>query len=492
MHLVFVASEAVPFAKTGGLADVVGALPGTLSQLGHKVTVIMPCYKRCLPFVKLPSYRPAIEVNIGGKRISGMVKEAVSPSPGVRVLLIDQPDYFHRGGLYLDENGVDYHDNCERFVFLCRAAFAALEAMDLDVDVLHAHDWHTGLVPAYLRTLYRHHPRFRKTASIFTIHNIAFQGIFEHRQYALTELPQWLYHFEGLEYFGRFSCLKAGIVYSDLVTTVSRNYAEEIQGPEFGVGMDPVLRHRGDRLAGIVNGIDYEQWNPATDSTLTARFDTSNWREGKRQCKDALRAELGLAQKGDAPLLGVVGRLTDQKGLDLMVQILGELLHSDVQLVVLGTGDARYEGYLERMSKMAGAKLATRIQFDEGLARRIYAASDMFLMPSRFEPCGLSQLYSLRYGTVPIVRAVGGLVDTVVDTNPATIMNETATGFHFHHYTPAAFLSAIRRALKLYADDQAWGAIVERGMTQDWSWLKSAHQYVDLYQRAMSLVQSSS
>ena len=484
---MFVASEAVPFAKTGGLADVVGALPIALTRLGHEVTLVLPCYRSCRKFLQLPSVRAGFQVQVGPRSVRGTLKEAASPADGVRVLMVDQPEFFNRSGFYVDEKGRDYPDNCERFAFLSQAAFAAAREFDLAIDCIHAHDWHTGLVPVYLKRNVAHEPRFRHCASVFSIHNIAFQGNFEAKQFAATNLDAELYRPNDLEFFGRFSFMKGGIIFSDIVSTVSRNYAKEILGDEFGNGMQNVLRPRADRLSGIVNGIDYHEWNPATDPSLPANFTATHWQEGKRKCRAALRQQVGLAQRDDLPLVGMVSRLTNQKGFDLLAEIMNELMQYPLQLVVLGTGDAGHEGRFERLSKLLPGRFAVRLAFDEKLARQIYAGADMFLMPSRFEPCGLSQLYSLRYGTVPIVRSVGGLVDTVVDASPKALDAGAASGIQFQHYTPEALLAAIRRALRLYAEPTLWSAIVEAGMTQDWSWDRSALQYVELYNRAIFL-----
>ncbi|QDU64621.1 Glycogen synthase [Planctomycetes bacterium Pan216] len=487
MDIVFVASEAVPYAKTGGLADVVGALPASLAKLGHQVTIILPCFRSCRPFIRFPSFQPTVDVNVGERRVEGVIKQAESTHEGVRVLLVDQPSYFDRAGLYVDEHGQDYSDNCERFTFFCRAAFAAMEAFDLNVDCVHAHDWHTGLLPVILQHEVRHVERFARTGSIFTIHNIAFQGLFDRRQWYITRLDDSLLTSDRLEYFGRFSFMKGGIVFSDVISTVSRRYAQEIQELEFGGGLDPLLRHRADRLTGIPNGIDFASWDPANDPHVPVGFDRETWKVGKRESRRVLREELGLEQREETPLLGIVSRLTDQKGIDLLASTIRELLSQDLQLVILGTGDHHYESLFGRLSQQFSRQLSARLRFDEGLARRIYAGADMLLMPSLFEPCGLSQLYSLRYGTVPIVRAVGGLYDTVVDATPATIRDRTATGFHFDHYTPEAFLSAIRRATGVFRNQATWARLVEQGMSQDWSWQKSAKQYVELYRRATFL-----
>lgn len=484
MHLVFAASEAVPFAKTGGLGDVVGALPRALAELGHDVTLIMPYY-RLLAEIDQPIERGMISVPLLNRKLPARVFE-IPDHDGVRVLLIDYPEFFARRRLYTDDAGNDFRDNAERFILLSRAVFEALNLLQLPVDCLHVHDWQAALVPVYLRHAYHHQPRFHRVASVLTIHNLAFQGLFPAEKWPLLGLPETLYGPTSLEYFGQISFLKGGITSADIVSTVSTTYAREMQGPEFGCGLDGVLRERADDLVGIVNGIDYDAWNPETDPFLPHHFSAEEWLNGKGACKKALLAELQLSPDGNRPLIGMVGRLTEQKGVDLIVETLPELMRLDLRVAILGTGDAKYQVLLERLASRYPERIALRLQFDEALSHRIYAASDMFLMPSRFEPCGLSQLYSLRYGTLPIVRAVGGLADTVRDVNPATLIDGSATGVRFLHYTAEALLSAIRRAVRLMAQPEAWNRVIHHGMTRDWSWQKSAGQYEQVYQRAMT------
>lgn len=484
-RLLFVASEAAPYVKTGGLGDVVGALPRALAALGHEATVVLPFYRRLIATAPLPHPPVMIEAPLGTRRIPGRVFELPPPAPRVRVLLIDQSVLFGRVGLYQDESGRDYADNCERYVYLCRAAFEAAEAFNLSVDCIHAHDWQTGLVPLYLREKYALTPRFRSTAAVFTIHNLAYQGVFEPDKWQFLDLDQKLLQPDGIEQYQRICLLKAGIVGSDLFTTVSRTYAREIQTSEFGCGLDEVIVGNADRLVGIANGIDYQVWNPATDRQLYQRYTPKTWREGKAACKQRLMETFGLVPQPETPLVGFVSRLVDQKGCDLLEHSINAILDLGVQMVLLGTGEKRYETFFAELAQRRGDVFAVRVAFDEPLSHEIYAGCDMFLMPSRFEPCGLSQLYSLRYGAVPIVRAVGGLADTVVDATPATLANGTATGAVFEHYAPVALISAMRRALMLYRNPRLWEQVVERGMLQDWSWHSSAQEYVRAYRRAI-------
>jgi starch synthase len=484
-RLLFVASEAAPYVKSGGLGDVVGALPRALAALGHEATVVLPFYRRLIATPPLPHPPALIEAPLGERRLPGRVFELPPPAPGVRVLLVDQPVLFGRVGLYQDESGRDYADNCERYVYLCRAAFEAAEALNLAVDCIHAHDWQTGLVPIYLREIYASEPRFRTTASVFTIHNLAYQGVFETQKWPFFHLDRKLLQPEGIEQYLRICLLKAGIVGSDIFTTVSRSYAREIQSSEFGCGLDEVIVTHAERLVGIVNGIDYQVWNPAADPQLCQRYTPKTWRTGKASCKQRLLASFGLPTRADAPLVGFVSRLVDQKGCDLLERTIGAILDLGVQMVLLGTGNKRYEALFAELAQRRGDVFAARLAFDEPLSHEIYAGCDMFLMPSRFEPCGLSQLYALRYGAVPIVRAVGGLADTVVDATPAALADGTATGVVFEHYAPISLTSAVRRAVTLYRNPRLWEQVVERGMAQDWSWQTSAQEYVRVYGRAI-------
>lgn len=486
MRIVFAASEATPFAKTGGLGDVAGALPLALAKLKHHIDVFLPLYAGVSDRVTWLGKPVEVVAEVSRRPVPGQVRKAAIEEPNVRIFFLDQPEFFDRPGLYTAENGQDYSDNCARFTWFCRAIFSAIEAMQLKVDCLHAHDWQTALVPVLLAHDYRRWPSFAKVASIFTIHNLAFQGIFDHSQWRVTGLSDDLFSLRGLEFYGKFSLLKGGVLFADHVTTVSRTYAEEIKGREFGHGMEGVLQSRAGELTGIVNGIDYTLWNPATDVHLAANYDEHSWRQGKRQCKTWLQQKLRLDVSETTPLVGFVGRLTEQKGLDLIERI-GRQLLDKVQLVVLGSGGRTYEEFLRELAREYPHRCAAVIGFDEELARQIYAGADMFLMPSRFEPCGLSQLYSLRYGTLPIVRAVGGLIDTVVDANPNNLRAGTATGFHFDQYTPTALLHCIDRALQAFEDHQVWGKMVNHAMTRDWSWEKSAREYSRLYERVLQL-----
>ncbi len=487
MNILVATSEAVPFAKTGGLADVCGALPPALERMGHRAMLIMPAY-RSVRYSNLPLRPMGIDfiVPIGSKTVTGHLLTAELAGGKVPVYLVQQDQYYDRDGLYT-ENGQDYIDNCERFVFFCRAVMETIRVLDLPVDVIHANDWQTGLIPAYLKIEYRHQPRYQKIGSLFTIHNMAYQGAFWHWDMLLTGLDWKYFNWHQMEYYGQLNLLKTGLVFADSVSTVSPRYAEEIQTPEFGAGLEGVLQYRREVLSGILNGIDTEVWNPATDPHLAARYTVDTVAQCKPACKAALQAEVKLPQRADVPLVGIVGRLVNQKGIDLVAKILPEWSQrEDVQWVILGTGEQKYERQLERIAYQHPDKVAVRLEFSDGLAHRIEGGADMFLMPSRFEPCGLNQMYSLRYGTVPVVRETGGLADTVVNTSEATLADGTANGFSFREDNVQALEETLRRAVAAYRDPSIWHRLIGTGMRQDFSWDRSAQQYVTLYEKTLA------
>jgi starch synthase len=484
MNILVAASEAVPFAKTGGLADVAGALPRAVEALGHAASVVMPCHAEARRGRAIAPTEFRVHVPLGKKQVAGDVYRATLPASDVTVYLIDQPDYFGRDGLY-GEKGKDYPDNCERFVFFTRAVLELARQLPVDFDVIHANDWQTALLPVYLNEMYRG-GRLRSTATLFTIHNLAFQGQFWHWDMLLTGLDWRLFNWRQLEFFGHLNMLKGGIVFADAVSTVSRQYAGEIQTPEFGCGLEGVLQGRRTDLHGIVNGIDYSVWNPDIDPHISTTYNDDTFVRGKPKCKESLQREQRLRVAADVPLLAMVTRLDDQKGLDLVAAVAEELLSSDVQLVVLGTGQPKYHAMFEEFTRRFAGKVGLNLKFDEALAHRIYAGADMLLMPSRYEPCGLNQLISLRYGTVPLVRATGGLADTITDCTPDALVAGAATGFAFEPYTPAALLGCMRRALGLWPQRESWHRLMHNGMRQDWSWGRSAVEYVRLYEQVRS------
>jgi starch synthase len=479
--VLMIGSEAVPFAKTGGLADVLGALPVAVARLGWGVTLALPRYRG----VTAGAMTERFPVSVGGyTRDIGFYEATLAPH--ATALLIDCPDLFDRDALYGIGN-VDYEDNALRFAMLVRAAFEFVGRRGHGPSIVHAHDWQAGLAVVYLKTLYGSHPVMGGTPSVFTIHNLAYQGLFSPDWLPRLDLSWSLFTVDRLEYWGRVSFLKGGIIDADVITTVSRQYAREIQTGEWGFGFDGILRGRSADLVGILNGIDVGEWNPASDRFLPAPFTADDLR-GKQVTKRELLSRYGLESDDRAmsrPLIGMVSRMVDQKGFDLIASIAGEVPKFDAAWVVLGSGEMRYQNLWTALAARFPDRIGARIGFDEALAHLVEAGADLFLMPSRFEPCGLNQMYSLRYGTVPVVHGVGGLYDTVRDYVPD---NQTSTGFVFREYTPAALLGALRRALSLFHDSARWRALQRAGMHQDNSWDRSAREYVKIYDRVLARV----
>lgn len=485
MNILLATSEAVPFAKTGGLADVCGALPVELARLGHRPAVILPAYRQTR-YCGLAIQPLGIDfiVPIGSKMVTGHLLRSSMPGVDVPVYLIEQDQYFDRDELY-GVDGKDYIDNCERFVFFSRAVLEAIRLLDLQVDVLHANDWQTGLIPAYLKIEYHSVPRYQRIAALFTIHNMSYQGQFWHWDMLLTGLDWKYFNWRQMEFHGNLNLLKTGMVFSDSISTVSPRYAQEIQSSALGCGLEDVLRYRSDVLTGILNGIDPHEWDPQTDPHLPANYTAETVAQGKPICKAVLQKELGLPQDGHAPLVGMVGRLIDQKGFDLLADVLQRWVQtSDVQWAILGTGQPKYHKLLETLAERFPQKVAVRLEFSNPLAHRIEAGADIFLMPSRFEPCGLNQMYSLRYGTVPLVRATGGLADTIVGYDPQA-PNPAANGFVFQEYSILTLSETLRQACDAYRQPEVWSQLVATGMRQDWSWARRAREYVELYQKTI-------
>ncbi len=474
MKILMVASEAVPFSKTGGLADVAGALPQALAALGHEVAVVLPLHK----MTRLEGAETrfaSLTVPLGAQAHFPSV-QTVS-CPGVRFYFVGYPLFYDRAALYGTPNG-DYPDNAERFGLFCRAAIEIAQ-LDFHPDVFHCHDWQSALVPILLRTIYAASPALARRPVLFTIHNLGYQGLFRPEVLAQLGLPQRLLAIDGLEFYGKVNLLKGGIVYSDAINTVSRGYAREIQTEEYGFGLDGLLRHRSSALSGILNGVDYAPWNPATDKFLAANY-TPRDPSGKQNCKKDLLEAFGLgAENLNRPLIGIVSRLSAQKGADLIAEAAADLMAEDFSLVVLGSGDAAYEELFRKLAKQYPQKVGIKIAYDDAVAHKIEAGADLFLMPSRYEPCGLNQIYSLKYGTVPVVRATGGLDDTVEPFDPAT---GKGTGFKFAEYSSRAMLAAIRAALAAYRKPEKWRKLMANGMAQDFSWNASAAQYARLYE----------
>jgi starch synthase len=501
VRCLYAASEVAGFAKTGGLADVAAALPQALARRGHDCAVILPLY-HCARGSGRPLVPTGLTftVQVGSQAVPGALWRSTLPGSSVPVYLIEQNEYFDRDdpaagrGLYqftlADGRRCDYPDNLARFVFFGRAVLEAMPLLDLRPDVLHLHDWHTGLVPVYLKEARRRLPRgplltlYQGVGTLFTMHNVAYQGLFPAQDFPVTGLPWRLFNWEQLEFYGHLNCLKAGIIFADRVNTVGPTYAREIQTPIYGQHLQGVLGALQKKLSGILNGVDYRIWDPSADAHLPATFDSSTVRAGKSACKRVLQEHCGLPTSAQAPLLGMVARLVEQKGIDLLVEALPPLLKRGVQVVVLGEGDPRYHTLLRSLQKRFPHQLGLVQAQDERVAHLIYGGADLFLMPSLFEPCGLVQLYALRYGAVPVVRATGGLADTVTDTTAQTLTAGTANGFTFGPPVASLFLAATDRALEMFADrPDDWLGLIRSGMAQDWSWDRSARQYEELYER---------
>jgi len=487
MKVLLVTSEAVPFAKTGGLADVAGALPVELERLGHEPIVIMPAYRSAKRH-DLEDTGVTFTVPIGSKNVTGRFLRSTLPDSHVPVYFVDHDDYYDRDSLYTI-NGQDYPDNCERFTFFCRAVMEAIKLFDWQLDVVHLNDWQSGLVAAYFKTEYRGVPGYERPVILFTIHNLAYQGQFWHWDMLITGLDWKYFNWQQMEFYGQLNLMKTGLVFSDAINAVSPRYSEEIQSAPLGCGLEGVLQQRRDALSGIINGVDYREWNPATDLHLPRQYDVTTVREGKAVCKAALQEEFGLPREPGVPLLGFIGRLADQKGIDLVVGVMQDWVRTrDVQWVLLGTGDPKYHQMLQQMAERFPTKVAVKLAFSNEWAHRIEAGSDMFLMPSRYEPCGLNQLYSLKYGTVPVVRSTGGLVDTICNATRETLEAGIATGFGFRDYSTLALGETLNIACEAYCRPDIWSQLIRTGMQQDWSWTRSAGDYASLYKRMISRV----
>jgi starch synthase len=476
MHIAFAASECVPFSKTGGLADVVGALPRALAALGHQVSVYVPRYRQT-KLADPQTVVSSITVPFDDKYRFCSVLTAGTTS-GVRFYFVDYPPYFDREALYGTAAG-DYSDNAERFALFSRAVLEASKVLGVP-QVFHCHDWQSALVPVMLRTLYAEDPAFRDVATVFTIHNMGYQGLFPPDTLPLLMLPWDLLTISKMEFFGQVNFLKGALVFSDFVTTVSKKYSHEIQTTEYGFGLEGVLRNRAASVSGIVNGVDYDEWNPQTDKFIAARYSAQDL-SGKERCKKDLLQTFGVTGADtNVPVIGIVSRFAAQKGFDLIAQIMDRLALEEMIVVALGTGDKLYEEMFQRLNKRFPNKVAAKVAFDNAIAHKIEAGADMFLMPSRYEPCGLNQIYSLKYGTVPIVRATGGLDDTI---DPWDARSGKGTGFKFSDYTGEALLGTIKQALLDYQDQSSWQTLMRNGMSRDFSWGASAREYGKIYER---------
>lgn len=458
LKVLICASEAVPFAKTGGLADVIGSLPQALEELGLEIKLILPKHKR----PQITAHSTTIGKNI-------------------EVYFMENDKFFAREGLYGDKDG-DYPDNLERFSFFSSQCLALLKKINFKPDIIHTHDWQTALVPVYLKTIFKNDPFYQGIKTIFTIHNLGYQGLFSKELLPKTGLGWEIFSINGLEFYDKINLLKGGIVFSDFISTVSHTYSQEIQTKEFGYGLEGLLSQRKDHLFGIVNGIDYSLWNPETDSKLFKTYSASNL-GGKYINKEKLQEEVKLTKSKNSALIGMISRLVDHKGFDLIIEVIEDILKLDTQLVILATGEAKYHTFFENLAKKYKKTASINLKYDALLAQKIYAASDIFLMPSKYEPCGLGQLIALKYGAIPVVRATGGLKDTIVDydTDP-----KKGNGFVFEEYNPQVLLNTIKRAIKTYQNKKTWQSLVKRAMNCDYSWASSAKEYVKIYKKLIN------
>lgn len=453
LKILIASSEVMPFAKAGGMAEVVGSLPLALAEMGADVRVVTPKYR-------------SVKADGNGTEIAG----------GVKVWLVENEDYFNRREMYGDKFG-DYSDNLDRYTFFCRQALERCMKEGFKPDVIHCHGWHTALIPVYLNTIYKYDPFFAKTRTLFTIHNIAYQGVFEKDEFPKMGLDWALFHIHYFEFYGKINLMKAGIVYADAISTVSPTYAKEILTREYGCGLEGVLKERHKDLYGILNGIDYNLWDPATDKKIFRNYSIET-PDDKYVNKEALQKELGLKVDFNMPMIGMVSRLVDQKGMDLVARIVGDLLTTKVQFVVLGNGEHRYHVLLEKMAKAHPKTMSVSFNHATAMAEKIYAASDMILMPSKYEPCGLGQMIAFKYGAVPVVRSTGGLKDSVSEFDPKT---KEGNGFTFVDYKPENLFSAIKRALNVFQRREMWRGLVKKDMALDYSWKVSAREYMKLY-----------
>lgn len=481
MRVLVVSSEAAPFAKTGGLADVTGALPKALNHAGVDVALVIPKYK-AVDEAKFKLKETGITIKVpiaGGIKKAGILRGEIEGN--IPVYFIKKDKYYDRDNLYGTEDG-DYPDNAERFIFFSRAVLELCKAIDFKADVIHCNDWQTALIPVYMKTVYRDDLFFSETSTVLTVHNVGYQGLFWHFDMYLTGLGWELFTPEGIEFHGKINFLKGGLLFADVITTVSKGYCREIQTEEFGYGLEGVLARRKKDLYGIVNGIDYDEWDPAKDSYITANYSPDDIK-GKALCKAALQQIYSLPVRREIPLIAMISRLAGQKGFDLIEGAVDSLMEMDLQMVFLGTGDRKYQELLEEIGSRYPKKAGVKIAYDTSLSHRIEAGADMFLMPSRYEPCGLNQLYSLKYGTIPVVRATGGLDDTIKNFSQKT---GNGNGFKFREYSSEALLRTVNKAVGLYKDKRTWKKIMQNAMGSVFSWEYSAQEYLKVYKKAIT------
>lgn len=481
MNILFVSPEVFPFARAGGLGDVSYHLPLALADRGHRLWVITPKHRKTedAGFQLAKNGRP-IKVPLSWREKKADIFTS-RLRDGIEVVFIACDELFNREGLYGNEFG-DYEDNAERFIFFCRAVMETVKLMDLQPDIIHCHDWTSGLIPLYVQTIYRDFPNIRRAATLFTFHNLGSQGLFWHYDFAMTGLGWEHFTPEGVEFHGQLNMTKAGLIAADLISTVSHKYAREVLTPDYGFGLEGVLQSRASSLHAVLNGVDYNVWNPELDQDIAANFSPGRI-EAKTECRNDLARIFDLAHD-DLTIIGVISRLVDRKGFDLIKDAMPRLLEMPLKMVFMGMGEDKYHVLLKEIAEANPSRIGLKITYDNKLAHKIMAGADIFMMPSRFEPCGLEQLYGLKYGTVPLVRDTGGLDDTVIDL---TAHPESGTGFKFHEYTAQALLATVSEAIALYQDKNRWHQVIGRGMSCDFSWTKAAAEYEALYNKSLSV-----
>jgi starch synthase len=482
MKVLSVSSEVAPFAKTGGLADVCSSLPEALSRSGVEVSVALPLYRSVLAGdFELEDVLEDVPVELGNQKLSADIFRG-QLIDNVDAFFIKRDEFYDRSYLYAMPRG-EYFDNANRFIFFCKAIFSFSKALNIKWDIIHCHDWQTAIIPIFLKTLYTDEPLFKDIKSLLTIHNFGYQGIFPAAIFPLTGLPPYLLSIDGLEFWGKVNLLKGGIIFADRITTVSPTYAREVQTKRFGFGLDGVLGDYAHKFSGILNGADYQEWNPETDPYIKSRYSKENL-SGKIKCKEDILKEFNLSfECMKRPLIGMVARLAAQKGIDLLESAIDEIMANGVGLIILGEGERRYEEILNRISSRYRETMAVKIAFDNRLAHKIEAGSDIFLMPSRYEPCGLNQIYSLRYGTLPVVYHTGGLADTVIEAQEET---GGGTGFKFYDYSTTGLSEAIDKAIKCFEKKEFWKKLVIQAMSCDFSWSRAAGEYLNIYRKLLS------
>lgn len=483
MEVLFVTPEVTPFARAGGLGDVSHYLPQALSERGHSIKVITPRYRQTTDAGFQLNPGPTVQAPLSWRNKSAkLFTHKVSDT--IEIIFIDREDLFYRDGLYGNEFG-DYEDNAERFIFFCRSVMETIKVLGLSPEIIHCHDWPSGLVPIYVKSLYRNMPNLKNTKTVFTFHNLGAQGVFWHYDYTMTGLDWEFFTPDALEFHGQLNMTKAGLVFADIITTVSEKYAREALTPEYAFGLEGVLECRKDDTYAVLNGVDYNAWDPEKDPYIAAQYTRADLHK-KTECRKELRDLFGL-NTGEEPIVAVISRLLDRKGFDLISAAMNDLLKLDLSIVFMGMGDDKYHTYLGELSNKHPDRIGMKVIYDKALAHKIMAGADIFLMPSRYEPCGLEQLYSLKYGTIPVVRATGGLDDTVIDY---TDYPDKGYGFKFQEYTPEALYTSLAAAVAFFGNDNEWKKLVRRGMSLDFSWEKAAAAYEKIYEKAMLKVSS--